>query len=289
MPQLTKKAISFINESAPSDNPFFLYFPLPAPHTPILPSNQFVGKSGTNAYGDFVLMVDDVVGQVMDALKDNGIEDNTLIIFTSDNGCSPMANFKELDELGHNPSHVFRGHKADIFDGGHRIPFIVRWPEKINHSQQSDETICLVDFMATCASIVDYEIADNSAEDSYNIMPALMGKLTNNSIREATVHHSEHGDFSIRRDKWKLNFCPGSGGWSFPTPNMARNMDIPPIQLYDMENDPKESNNLAVGDPNREREIIDRLTERLKGKLDRDDISAIFGPVYHISKKLQKK
>ncbi|MBT3479043.1 MAG: arylsulfatase [Candidatus Marinimicrobia bacterium] len=256
LPQLTKKAISFINESAPSDNPFFLYFPLPAPHTPILPSNQFVGKSGTNAYGDFVLMVDDVVGQVMDALKDNGIEDNTLIIFTSDNGCSPMANFKELDELGHNPSHVFRGHKADIFDGGHRIPFIVRWPEKINHSQQSDETICLVDFMATCASIVDYEIADNSAEDSYNIMPALMGKLTNNSIREATVHHSEHGDFSIRRDKWKLNFCPGSGGWSFPTPNMARNMDIPPIQLYDMENDPKESNNLASKNP----EIVKHLT-----------------------------
>ena len=97
LPQLTKKAISFINESAPSDNPFFLYFPLPAPHTPILPSNQFVGKSGTNAYGDFVLMVDDVVGQVMDALKDNGIEDNTLIIFTSDNGCWPTANFKELD------------------------------------------------------------------------------------------------------------------------------------------------------------------------------------------------
>ena len=127
-PSLTRRAVSYIDEQAQDEAPFFLYFPLPAPHTPILPTDEFVGKSGTNAYGDFCLQVDDVVGQIMAALDHNGIAENTILIFTSDNGCSPRVDLWELEALGHRPSYVFRGHKADIYEGGHRIPLIIRWP-----------------------------------------------------------------------------------------------------------------------------------------------------------------
>lgn len=267
LPHLTQKAVSYISEQAENENPFFLYFPLPAPHTPILPTDAFKGKSGTNAYGDFVLMVDDVVGQIMATLDDKSISENTLIIFTSDNGCSPMANFSELAELGHNPSHVYRGHKADIFDGGHRVPFIARWPNKIQLKQKSDEIICLTDLMATCASIVNEKLPDDAGEDSYNILPIFAGEKLMNPVREAVVHHSEHGDFAIRQGKWKLNFCPGSGGWSYPRPKVAKTLDIPPIQLYDLDSDPSESNNLAGKYPEKINQLTALMTEYIvKGR-----------------------
>jgi len=131
LPRLTKEALGFIDQHADDEEPFFLYFPLPAPHTPILPRAKFQGLSETNAYGDFCLMVDDVVGQVMAKLAHHGIVEETIVVFTSDNGCSPIADFDELAEVGHKPSYVFRGHKADIFEGGHRVPLIVRWPQQI--------------------------------------------------------------------------------------------------------------------------------------------------------------
>ncbi len=260
LPRLTQKAVSYIYKQSKSEKPFFLYFPLPAPHTPILPTEKFQGKSGTNPYGDFVLMVDDVVGQIMTAIDENGITDNTLIIFTSDNGCSPMANFKELAEMGHNPSYVFRGHKADIFEGGHRIPFIARWPNKIQPNQQSNESISLTDLMATCAAIVKQDLAENTGEDSYNILTALRGN-NKNPIREAVVHHSDHGDFAIRQGKWKLNFCPGSGGWSYPTPTVAMALDIPPVQLYDLDNDPGEKKNVASAYPDEVKSLTALMTK----------------------------
>ena len=130
LPTFTKKAVNFIKDQKGNADPFFLYFPLPAPHTPILPTEEFLGSSGTNNYGDFVLMVDDVVGQVTAALDANGMTENTLIIFTCDNGTSPRADFDFLQKMGHYPSYKFRGHKADIYEGGHRIPFIASWPKK---------------------------------------------------------------------------------------------------------------------------------------------------------------
>jgi arylsulfatase A-like enzyme len=129
LPKLTDKAVAFIDGHMKTnpEEPFFLYFPLPAPHTPILPTNEFQGKSGTNPYGDFMLQVDHTVGQILASLENHQISENTLIIFTSDNGCSPEANYSELARYGHNPSYRFRGHKADIFEGGHRVPFLARW------------------------------------------------------------------------------------------------------------------------------------------------------------------
>ena len=216
LPNFTKRACNYIEEQAEAGNPFYLYFPLPAPHTPILPTPEFQGKSGTNEYGDFCLMCDDLVGQIMDSLEKAGVADNTILVFTSDNGCSPMADFEELAVCGHNPSYVFRGHKADIYEGGHRIPLLIRWPEGIKAGSISDETVCLADMFATVADILGEKLPDNMAEDSVSNLPVWQGKELAAPLREATVHHSVNGSFSIRQGRWKLEFCPGSGGWSFP-------------------------------------------------------------------------
>ncbi len=262
LPTLTKKAADFIDQQAErnENNPFFLYFPLPAPHTPILPTDAFKGKSGTNPYGDFVLQVDSTVGQIMDTLKRNGIEDNTLIIFTSDNGCSPRAEFEDLAQYGHDPSYHFRGHKADIFEGGHRIPFIARWPKRVKPGTTTSETICLTDLMATCAAITGDHLPEDAGEDSYNILPALTGISYEKPIREATVHHSINGSFSIRQGKWKVELCPGSGGWSYPRPQKAKELGLPPVQLYNLEKDIGETKNVFQKHP----KVVERLTRLLE-------------------------
>ncbi|HEX5025588.1 MAG TPA: arylsulfatase [Agriterribacter sp.] len=264
LPRMTDRAIEYIRTRSKEKTPFFLYFPLPAPHAPILPTAAFSGKSGTNEYGDFVLMVDDVVGKIMKTVKDAGIENNTLIIFTSDNGASPISDFKELEKYGHHPSYVFRGMKADIFDGGHRIPFIVSWPGKIKPGSVKNETICLTDFMATCASIVNVRLPDNAGEDSYDLMPLLAENSKQVFTRPATVHHSINGSFSIRQGKWKLELCAGSGGWSYPVPKKAEELKLPPIQLYDLETDIAEQKNIAEQHP----DVVDKLTALLQQYVD---------------------
>lgn len=246
LPVLTQKAISFIDQHQENnpDKPFFLYFPLPAPHTPILPTEEFLGKSATNPYGDFVLQVDHTVGQILKALESHDIENETLIIFTSDNGCSPQADFQELAAFGHNPSFHFRGHKADIYEGGHRVPFMVRWPGNIKAGSRNQEVICLTDLMATLADITGTSLDASAGVDSYSMLPALLGQ-SDTPLREATVHHSVNGSFAIRKGDWKLIMCPGSGGWSDPKPNAPGIEDLPPLQLYDLKKDAGESENLA--------------------------------------------
>ena len=253
---LTDKAVTYIGKQAKEKNPFFLYFPLPAPHTPILPSEEFLGKSKTNEYGDFVMQVDDVVGQIRKELKRQGISENTLLVFVSDNGCSPKADFKELAEFNHKPSGFFRGYKSDIFEGGHRVPFIIEWPAKSLKNSSTDKTICTTDFFATCAEITGYKIKDDEAEDSFSMLPLIIEK-NNIAIREYTVHHSISGDFAIRKGDWKLIMCPGSGGWSYPRPRdiKRQNLDLPQMQLYNLKDDIGEANNLIAVYPNKVAEL----------------------------------
>lgn len=242
---VTAKTVEYINDNADGDKPFFVYMPLPAPHTPILPSDEFKGKSGLdNIYGDFVMMVDDVVGQVMKALEEKGIADNTMVIFTSDNGCSPEADFKQLATKDHNPNYVFRGHKADIFEGGHRVPFVVHWPAKVKPGKSS-ELVCTTDFFATFADVLKAAIPDNAAEDSYSFLKA-MGVKSDAEQRSSIVHHSANGSFAYRKGKYKAIFCPGSGGWSMPRPNSKEAKALPPVQLYDLNADISEQNNLQA-------------------------------------------
>jgi arylsulfatase A-like enzyme len=193
-------------------------------------------------------MVDAMLGRVLTAIDKAGISENTIVVFTSDNGCSPSANFGELKAKGHNPSYTFRGHKADLFDGGHRIPCVVRWPAKIK-PHQVDQTISLNDFMATFANITGYKLKDNEGEDSYNLMPLLLNTNPQPSIREATVHHSIDGAFAIRKGDWKLLFSAGSGGWSSPKANETNYKSLPPYQLYNLKSDPGEMKNLYAEHP----------------------------------------
>lgn len=265
LPTLTAKAVEYIGQCAKAgaDKPFFLYMPLNAPHTPIAPTKEFQGKSGLNAYGDFVMQVDDTVGKVLAALESHHLTDNTLVILTSDNGCSPQANFKQLAEKGHNPSYVFRGHKADIFEGGHRIPFIARWPGRVKPGSTCSQTICLTDLLATCAAIVGAKLPDSAGEDSVNILPALTG-AADKPLREATIHHSINGSFSIRQGKWKLELCPGSGGWSDPKPRSTEAQQLPDVQLYDLDQDISERRNLQAEHP----DVVAKLTKLLKSYIE---------------------
>lgn len=255
LPHLTNKVIEKIEEY--KDEPFFIYFPLPAPHSPILPSDEFLGKSNTNEYGDFVLMCDAMVGKIVDKLKQLNIENNTIVIFTADNGCSLIADFKELKSYGHNPSYIFRGHKADIYEGGHRIPLIIQWKNKIKGNVKSDSIVCLSDFFATMADYLNWKIPDNTAEDSVSNLPIW---LEDNKIevREDIIHQSIDGSLSIRKGKYKLELCPGSGGWSYPTLEEIT-QDMPKFQLYDLENDISETTNVIEKNKEIAEEMINIL------------------------------
>lgn len=261
LPNIIDRACKYISEKSSSSQPYFLYLPLPAPHTPILPLEKYRGKSGLGEYGDFVLMVDDMVGKVLSAVKQSGEENNTIVVFTTDNGCSPAAGINELQKQGHAPNGIFRGHKADLFDGGHRVPCIVRWPNRVK-PHLIKQTVCLTDFYATFADICDYSLSSTEGEDSYSLLPALESEKEISPIREATVHHSIAGQFTIRKGKWKLLLSPSSGGWSFPKPGRDEEViaTLPAVQLYDMETDPRETTNLQAEHP----EIVKTLRNLLK-------------------------
>lgn len=264
-PNFFRRAIAHIKQRAKEDQPFFLYLALPSPHTPILPTKEWQDKSGLNPYADFVMMIDDYMGQLMTAVKEAGIEDNTLFIFTSDNGCAPYAGTDELEEKGHYPSYKFRGYKADIFEGGHRVPFIARWPGTIQKGIVSDETICSTDLMATCAEIIGYALADSEAEDSYSLLPLFLQQSSDLPLREATIHHSVNGSFAIRKAEWKLIMCPGSGGWSFPKPDDYAVIDtLPKIQLYNLIEDPAETTNLEATHTEKVAELKALLTKYIR-------------------------
>ena len=243
-PNFFRKAFGYIEEQSKGESPFFLYLALPSPHTPILPTEAWEGKSGLNPYGDFMMMIDDYMGQLTKVIRQAGIEENTMVIFTSDNGCSPAAKIDEMLAKGHSPNGILRGHKADIFEGGHRVPFMVKWPARIKPNSQSDKTICTTDLLATCADIVGAELQEDEGEDSFSFLPLLTDPASKEYLREATVHHSINGSFAIRKDNWKMIFCPGSGGWSDPKPDSKGIGELPKFQLYDLSKDPQERNNL---------------------------------------------
>jgi len=251
LPKLTRHATDSIAARAKTGQPFFLYFALNSPHTPIVPTAAWQGKSGLGKYGDFVMETDWALGEVLAALDRANIADNTLVIFTSDNGCSPAAGVEKLEQQGHYPSAQFRGYKSDIWDGGHRIPFIVRWPGVVKPGSRCAQWICLTDLMATVADMLGAKLPDNTGEDSVSILPLLRGE--DRPVREAVVHHSIHGMFAIRQGHDKLIFGAGSGGWS-------KGGHDAPVQLYNMTDDIGEQRNLQAAD----RETVQRLTKLME-------------------------
>jgi arylsulfatase A-like enzyme len=235
---ITDHAVTVVEDAAKQDQPFFLYVPFTAPHTPVAPSKDFIGRSGTDdQYLDFVLEVDHSVGRIVAAVEAANVTDNTLIIFTSDNGPERFMHQRKT-EIGHYSAAQFRGCKRDNWDGGHRVPFIAQWPAQIPAATESSQTASLVDFFATAAAIVDADIPDNAAEDSFNLLPALLGTATE-PIRETTIHHSASGCFAIRKGEWKLLIHQGSGGNAYDDFS-----DQSPVQLYRIDEDEGEDHNL---------------------------------------------
>lgn len=278
LPTLTQKAVGFIDDYAAqkTDHPFYLHVTTTSPHTPIVPAKEFIGKSNAGPYGDLVHQTDFTLGKIMNALERNKLTENTIVLFTSDNGSPARAgdpyvhgpDFQPagsvISKFNHNPNSPWRGMKADIWEGGHRVPFIVSWLDHVPANKTSNEAICAVDIMATIASIVDYQLPPNSAEDSYDLSALIMGEdigvdAGKEPIREALVHHSSLGVFAVRHGKWKLIPHLGSGGWTQPI-NQKPEAGKPAGQLYNMQEDPTESNNLWEKHP----EVVAQLQTLLE-------------------------
>jgi len=248
------KTVEFIekNHKESPQKPFFVYLALSSPHAPWLPPDFMKGKSKEGPRGDLVAWADWALGRVLDTLDRLGLAKDTLVIMTSDNGPRHGAN-------GHKAAGLYRGHKSHIWEGGHREPFIARWPGKIKPGATSDEVICHTDLMATCAAIVGAKLADDEGPDSFNILPALLGKKGDKQIRPATVHHSCFGVFSVRKGNWKLILdTKTSGGWVKPSGKGPEPQT--PGQLYDIDKDPYEKNDLWEKRP----DIVKELTNLLE-------------------------
>jgi len=250
------KATEYITSRSEVDQPFFLYVPLSAPHTPWLPTDSNVGSSNAGTYGDFVQQVDRGVGRITDTLSRLGLEENTLVIVTSDNG----ADWNENDKASfdHLANLDYKGRKADIWEAGHRVPFVVRWPGTVAAGSESDALISLTDLMATLANLVGADLGENAAEDSFDILPILKGSSAELQGRETIVHHSLRGMFAIRKGEWKLVLGRGSGGFTQPVRYRPQEGE-PEGQLYNIATDPRETTNLYQERP----EVVEELSELL--------------------------
>jgi len=256
LPNFTRQAVQYIQRSAANAQPFFLYFPMPAPHTPWLPADEFRGKSGAGAYGDFVVMTDYMVGQILEAVKNAGIEEHTIIILASDNG--PYWRTNMIERYDHRAAGTYRGMKADAWDGGHRVPFIVKWPGHVKAGSVSNALTTLPNLMATVADIVDFDHGKLTCKDSYSILPVLLGQSNNVPNQKAIVHHSSRGYFAIRTDEWKLILGKGSGGFS--TTPAQESLITEEGQLYNMKDDPSETTNLYAT----RMDIVEKMTKLLE-------------------------
>lgn len=278
--KLSEEAVAFIDRH--QDKAFFLYYPTTNIHFPITPNERFEGTTEAGAYGEFTVEFDFAVGEVLEALERNNIADNTIVVVTSDNGGRPPGEpeFKEAYE-GHACNGTWRSTKRTIYEGGHRVPLIVRWPGKVEAGAVSGETVCLTDFFATFADVLDQSLPKDAAEDSVSLMPVLKGESYEKPLRDATIHHSVSGQFAIRMGDWKL--VEGSGDGDYPRGEDGK-MDVAsweietdpetgePVrldyfrfeaddnhQLYNLREDPKEQNNLATKYPGRVKKMLAHL------------------------------
>jgi arylsulfatase A-like enzyme len=240
LPTLADRTDAFLTEAARRPEPFFLYLPLTTPHTPLAVAAEWRGRSGLNLYADLVMQTDAVVGRVLATLERTGAAKNTLVIFTSDNGCAAYIGIKELTAAGHFPSGPFRGYKTDAWEGGHRVPFFVRWPGVVAPGGITPHLTHQADVMATIAEMLSAPLPATAAEDSFSLLPVLRGQP--GSSRPHAVNQSNHGTLALRRGDWKLIFGHGSDG-------PRKDTDPSPARLYDLAADPGETKNLVNTQP----------------------------------------
>ncbi len=276
MPRLTGEAVAYLERAArdPSE-PFFLYAPLTSPHLPVIPNAEYRGTSDAGEYGDFVVETDAFVGAVLETLDRTGQAENTMIIFTSDNGglyhywrpqeADDVKYYKErsrgayMKQFGHQGNAHLRGTKADIWEGGHRVPFVVRWPGQTPAGQTSSELIELTDIIATCAELMGVTVPAGAGPDSRSALDAFRNAKPTTRVRKFAVHHSLWGTFAIRSGPWKMIPQRGSGGFTFPKELDPKKVGGPTGQLYNLDDDPSETKNVWNEHP----EVVKRLSSQL--------------------------
>ncbi|MDE0626809.1 MAG: arylsulfatase [Bryobacterales bacterium] len=258
VPELTKRAVQQVHDRARSDRPFFLFYSMTSPHEPVSPSQPFMGRSEIAPIADFVMETDWSAGQVIEAVDEAGIADDTIVIFTADNGHSHYTGWDELVEAGHMPSGPYRGHKGDIWEGGHRVPLLVRWPGHVEPDSSSDRLVSLTDIFATSLEVIGVDLPDAGAEDSMSFLDAMTGGDGAGS-RTSLVSHSNHGEFAYRHGPWKLVYRRSGA-------NLEESRGQPTIaELYDLRSDIAEERDLATEHPNKVdwlRRRFDELIER---------------------------
>ncbi|WP_063745006.1 sulfatase family protein [Flexithrix dorotheae] len=260
LPELTNRAVKYIHEQSKKTEPFFLYFSMTSPHEPVSPSDNFKGKSGIAPIADFVMETDWSVGELLNAIKKAGISENTLIIFTADNGHSHYTGWNDLVNAGHMPSGPYRGHKGDIWEGGHRVPFIAKWPKKIQPASSSNQLLCLTDVYATVHDLIKNEPTPaNEGEDSFSILPVLLGQESK-SKRENLVSHSVDGEFAFRNNEgWKIVY-------RLPEEKLDLSRGKPAkVELYNLKEDIHEAQNVLEDYP----EVAESLKKELEAIVDR--------------------
>ncbi len=262
LPLLTAKTVNYLKNRQPGGNPFFFYFAIPAPHAPWLPSAKFRGQSGAGEFGDYMMQVDDCVGQVLAALEQRGLAGNTLVIFTSDNG--PLWFPEDVARYGHRAAGIYRGMKLDYYEGGHRVPFIARWPAKIKAGSKTDALANFTDMMATLAAIAGATLPADAGADSFNLLPAFLG-TDRNPIRSGSLHE-RYGNYGMayRRGDWKL--CLPGGMYQIFNRSIIPGTikDLAKLELYNLQNDPGEKTNLAVKMPEKAAELFQELKENIE-------------------------
>ncbi|MEP4889927.1 MAG: arylsulfatase [Aliiglaciecola sp.] len=272
IPTTTQKGIEFITEKSKHDQPFFLYFAYPSPHAPIIPNDEFDNTSRAGPYGDLIVETDDSIGKLLDTIDKAGIADNTLIIFSSDNGPENYAYLRD-EKFDHWSSYPFRGLKRDTYEGGHRVPMIVRWPNRVKANSKTDELVSQTDIMATIAEIVGFNLPDNAAQDSFNLMKLWTGQ-TSVSPRGTMVHNTTAGKFAIRKDKWTLiDASSGNQNGNLARFNYAnwqrkygyQTDDNKKGQLFDMQKDPEQRFNLIDAHPDKALQLREEL-EKIKNQ-----------------------
>lgn len=254
LPTITRKTVEYLRGRKGASRPCFVYMALTAPHEPLAPSKAFQGKSPLGRYGDFCMEVDAAVGQVCAALREAGLEGETWVLFSADNGCSRLIGVEGMAKKGHLVSGGFRGYKAEIYEGGDRVPYVMRWPGVIRPGQVSDERVSLTDLMATCAELVGTELPRDAGEDSISNLPLLEGASYAKPLRPVIIHQANNGALGITKGKWKLELCKGNGGWFKPYDGKDPKT-LPSIQLYDIEADPAETANVQDKHPDVVREL----------------------------------
>ena len=268
LPTLGDRACAFLSDAAKQSEPFLLYLPLTAPHTPLAVNNDWKGRSGLIPYADFVMETDAVIGRVLDAMEKSGAASNTLVLFTSDNGCAPYIGAKEMEAKGHFPSGPLRGYKGDAWEGGHRVPFIVRWPGVVRAASECSQLVHHADLIATVAEILGDKLPANAGEDSYSLLPLLKG--VDKPVRDHAVSCAMSGQPALRRGPWKL-IAAANGGGGF---NKGGRVQPPTkVLLYNLDEDLGETRNLAGERP----ELVVEMQALLE-KLIRDGRSTPGAP-----------